>query len=33
MYNSRKPKKLAIDWSQPSAGIGGGTGGVEIDLG
>jgi hypothetical protein len=29
----KKPKKLAIDWNQPPAGIGGGTGGVEIDLG
>ena len=29
----KKPKKLAIDWTQPPAGIGGGVGGVEIDLG
>jgi hypothetical protein len=29
----KKPKKLAIDWSQPPAGIGGSTGGIEIDLG
>jgi hypothetical protein len=27
------PAMLAIDWSQPPAGIGGGTGGIEIDLG
>ena len=29
----KKPTKLAIDWSQPPGGIGGGTGGIEIDLG
>jgi hypothetical protein len=29
----KKPKRLAIDWSAPPAGIGGGIRGVEIDIG